>query len=144
MEFSKPTGDNMKKSFKILTLIAGIALASQSVFADRIDKFLDKYEKFIDKMEQAVKDKQTSRIDEFKKEHSKFMDEKEKVDEKEGDFSVKQALRYGGLNTRYGVALGALGATKGAKKAAEAIDEALEEDDSDSKKKSDKEKSKKA
>ncbi|MBQ0002206.1 MAG: hypothetical protein KBT21_01580 [Treponema sp.] len=134
----------MKKTFKILTLIAGIALASQSVFADGIDKFLDKYEAFIDKMEQAVKDKQYSKIEEFKKQHEKLMNEKDRVQESEGDFTVKQSFRIAGLNTRYGVAIGALGATKGTKKAADAIGEALEEDSSDSKKKSDKEKSKKA
>lgn len=134
----------MKKTFKILTLIAGIALASQSVFADGIDKFLDKYEAFIDKMEQAVKDKQYSKIEEFKKQHEKLMNEKDRVQESEGDFTVKQSFRIAGLNTRYGVAIGALGATKGTKKAADAIGDALEEDSSDSKKKSDNKKDKKA
>lgn len=134
----------MKKTFKILTLIAAIAFASQAVFADGIDKFLDKYEAFIDKMEQAVKDKQYSKIEEFKKQHEKLMNEKDRVQKSEGDFTVKQSFRIAGLNTRYGVAIGALGATKGTKKAADAIGDALEEDNSDSKKKSDNKKGKKA
>lgn len=117
----------MKKSFKILTLIACIALASQSVFADGIDKFLDKYETFIEKMETSVKNKQYSKIEEYKKQHSKLMNEKEKVDKAEGDYTVKQSLRIAGLNTRYGVAIAALSTEKGTKKAADAVSEAFDE-----------------
>lgn len=140
MELTKPTGVIMKKSFRILTLIAGIALASQAVFADGIDKWLDKYENFVEQMEKSVKNKQYSKTEDYKKQHSKLMDEKERVQQSEGDFTVKQSFRIAGLNTRYGVAIAALETEKGTKKAADAISDTFEEEDDSSSKKDKKKK----
>ncbi|MBP5401903.1 MAG: hypothetical protein J6Y36_01965 [Treponema sp.] len=132
----------MKYQFKILTLFLCIFAVSQSAFArDKLDDFLDSYETFIEKAESAVKNKETSKIDSLKKEQQKLMDQKEKLNKSLGDFTIKQAFRYGQLNARWGVAIGALETTKGLKKANEKVDEMLEEDSSkESKKKDDKSK----
>ncbi|WP_407436443.1 hypothetical protein [Treponema sp.] len=128
----------MKYQFKILTLILCLLAVSQSAFArDKLDDFLDSYETFIEKAEKCVKNKETSKIEPLKKEQKKFMDQKEKMNKSLGDFTIKQAFRYGQLNARWGVAIGALETTKGLKKANDKVDEFLDEDDSKESKKKD-------
>lgn len=136
----------MNRSFKIITVAAFLIALTTSAFAktqDPLDKWLDKYETFIEKVEDAAKNKQTSKAEGFQKEKEKMFKEKDKIQGEEGNFTFKQGLRYAELNSRYGIAIGAMGATKGLKKAAGAVDEFLEEN-TDSKKNSSNSKSKKA
>ena len=98
----------------LLTVLSQFTFAKQK---DALDLWLDKYESFVEKVEDAVEKKQVSKIE-----------EKDNLQKKEGNFTFKQGTRYGALNSRWGVAIGALATTKGVKGAAKKVDEFFEEE----------------
>ena len=109
----------------LLTVLSQFTFAKQK---DALDLWLDKYESFVEKVEDAVEKKQVSKIESFKAEHKRLIEEKDNLQKKEGNFTFKQGTRYGALNSRWGVAIGALATTKGVKGAAKKVDEFFEEE----------------
>ncbi|MGN0740189.1 MAG: hypothetical protein ACI4LX_08485 [Treponema sp.] len=121
---------NRKKIF--ITSLIILAVATQAVFArDNLDKWLDKYEEFVETVEDAVKNKQTSKIDSFKEQQKKLIAEKDEIQKQDGNFTFSQGTRYAAINSRWGIAIGSLSATKGLKNTTEKLDKFLEENTQD-------------
>lgn len=120
----------MKNTIKIFTILVLLSTAVTSAFAksqDRLDQWLDRYNTFIEKLEKCVQNKQTSQIKNLTDEKNRLFKEKDRIQKEEGNFTFQQGLRYAELNTRWGVGIGALHATKGVKTAADSVNNALEE-----------------
>lgn len=124
----------MKRNIKFLTFFLAIFLLSaQSIFANKLDDWLDKYEELIVKIEGYVQEGNQAKVDKAKKEREKLFAEKDKIQEKEGNFSFFQGTRYGALNARYGVAIAALKTSKELQKAADELDKKSEQKDNSKK-----------
>lgn len=121
----------MKNTIRIFTMSAFFLALCAAAFAhtpDKLDAWLDKYDTFVEKVEKSVPDKATSKIQSFYDEREALIKEKDNLQKTEGNFTFKQGLRYGEINARWGIAIGALHTTKGVKKAADSVNEFLEEE----------------
>ena len=82
-------------------------------------------------VEEAAKNKQTSKIDSLKEEQKKLIAEKKEIQKQDGNFTFSQGTRYAAINSRWGIAIGSLSATKGLKSTTEKLDKFLEENTQD-------------
>ena len=122
----------MTKKKIFITSLIFLAVAAQTAFArDNLDKWLDKYEEFVETVEEAAKNKQTSKIDSLKEEQKKLIAEKNEIQKQDGNFTFSQGTRYAAINSRWGIAIGSLSATKGLKNTTEKLDKFLEENTQD-------------